>query len=416
MRAVPGSRQLSRGDQGFEIADVDAQAGDGPVQLGRRGPSPGAQDRRRTVGRVVAWLSRIGNSRVEDPCTDCPVTPMMHPPGSATMGPRSHIPRGRPAVYPAAMLRSTLWRILLCGDAARGGRGVGFPAGWPTSRPASAEERLALPPGRGDEDHATNPRLSLALARRSLAVAEELDDAHARYQALVESASRSTTWGTTARPCASTRKPWSSPGNWATASSRATPSTTSASSTSCGASTTWPCATISTTSAIQLEMDNPSGAARCYNNIAGVQQTAGNYPAALEDYHRALDIYRALGEAAFEASTLNNIGLVQYEMGDFDAGPREPGSRPRHRTGHRRPGRRGPVAQQHGTDQGGPGAPCRRAGSARAGPRHPARDRRPAGRVGQPAAAGHPPGGGGTGGRRRFPCWRRRSRWPRSSR
>ena len=71
--------------------------------------------------------------------------------------------------------------------------------------------------------------------------------------------------------------------------------------------------------AIQLAMDNAGGAARCYNNIAGVQNSAGDHSSALDNYQHALALYREMGEVNFVASTLNNIGLTLHEMGDFTA-------------------------------------------------------------------------------------------------
>ena len=69
--------------------------------------------------------------------------------------------------------------------------------------------------------------------------------------------------------------------------------------------------------AIQLEMESDGGAARCYNNIAGIQHSAGNYDSALANYRRALALYRKMAEVSFVASTMNNIGLVLYDTGDF---------------------------------------------------------------------------------------------------
>jgi len=67
--------------------------------------------------------------------------------------------------------------------------------------------------------------------------------------------------------------------------------------------------------ALRLEVDDVGGSASCYNNIAGVHHSAGRFPLALDHYRRALEIYREVGDATFEASTLNNIGLVQYDQG-----------------------------------------------------------------------------------------------------
>ncbi len=70
--------------------------------------------------------------------------------------------------------------------------------------------------------------------------------------------------------------------------------------------------------ALRLETDDAGGAASCYNNIAGIHQTAGRYDSALDHYGRALEIYREVGNVTYEASTLNNIGLVRYDQGFFE--------------------------------------------------------------------------------------------------
>jgi len=69
---------------------------------------------------------------------------------------------------------------------------------------------------------------------------------------------------------------------------------------------------------LHLESNDTAQTASSYNNIAGVHHTAGRYDSALEHYRRALEIYREVGNVTYEASTLNNIGLVQYDQGLFE--------------------------------------------------------------------------------------------------
>ena len=69
---------------------------------------------------------------------------------------------------------------------------------------------------------------------------------------------------------------------------------------------------------LYLESKDTARTASTYNNIAGVHHTAGRYDSALGHYGRALEIYREVGDKTYEAGTLNNIGLVHYEQGLFE--------------------------------------------------------------------------------------------------
>ena len=221
-------------------------------------------------------------------------------------------------MYPAAMMRLTFLAVLLWATAAAADvasdslRVVQETAG------LESEEQLSRLLDEVTKAMPRNPRLSLALARRSLALAEELDDLEKRFLARSRIGISLYYLGDYG---AALRQYEVALGLARELGDRVLEG--NALNNIGILHFVWGDHDLALRYylddlAIQLEMDNPSGAARCYNNIAGVEQTAGNYPAALEDYHRALDIYRALGEAALEASTLNNIGLVQYEMDDFD--------------------------------------------------------------------------------------------------
>jgi len=69
---------------------------------------------------------------------------------------------------------------------------------------------------------------------------------------------------------------------------------------------------------LHLESNDTARTASSYNNIAGVHHTAGRYDSALEHYRRALEIYREFDNVTYEAGTLNNIGLVLYDQGLFE--------------------------------------------------------------------------------------------------
>ena len=69
---------------------------------------------------------------------------------------------------------------------------------------------------------------------------------------------------------------------------------------------------------LRLEAGDIGGSASCYNNIAGVHHSAKRWRLAQENYERALESYREVGNTTYEASTLNNIGLVKYDQGHFE--------------------------------------------------------------------------------------------------
>ncbi len=66
-------------------------------------------------------------------------------------------------------------------------------------------------------------------------------------------------------------------------------------------------------------LGHEEGLANIYNNVAAVHHTAERYDAALEYYELAEELYRSTGNETYEASTLNNIGLVQHELENYDA-------------------------------------------------------------------------------------------------
>jgi tetratricopeptide (TPR) repeat protein len=59
-----------------------------------------------------------------------------------------------------------------------------------------------------------------------------------------------------------------------------------------------------------------AGEARTLNDIGAVYAALGEEQKALEYYTQALAIYRAVGDRAGEAGTLNNIGLVYFALGE----------------------------------------------------------------------------------------------------
>ena len=69
--------------------------------------------------------------------------------------------------------------------------------------------------------------------------------------------------------------------------------------------------------AIQLEMENPAAPRGATTTSPGSSRRPGDTRRPSQNYRQALQLYRELDEVTFEASTLNNIGLVLYDMGDF---------------------------------------------------------------------------------------------------
>jgi len=70
---------------------------------------------------------------------------------------------------------------------------------------------------------------------------------------------------------------------------------------------------------IHEELGDRCGVARVTVNIANVQNSTASYPAALEHYNLALAIYNELGERAGVAGVIGNIGNVHGSSGNYSA-------------------------------------------------------------------------------------------------
>lgn len=62
------------------------------------------------------------------------------------------------------------------------------------------------------------------------------------------------------------------------------------------------------------EIDNKSMMAKMYNNTGLALHRKGNYPAALNDYQNALQIFESLGDSVSISSTLNRIGGIYRDQ------------------------------------------------------------------------------------------------------
>ncbi|RPI66267.1 MAG: hypothetical protein EHM43_11645, partial [Ignavibacteriae bacterium] len=71
--------------------------------------------------------------------------------------------------------------------------------------------------------------------------------------------------------------------------------------------------------ALYEELGNRSGGADVMCNIGSVHKGTGDYPAALEHYHRAMALYEELGDRSGLALVTGNIGTVYKSTGDYPA-------------------------------------------------------------------------------------------------
>ncbi len=58
--------------------------------------------------------------------------------------------------------------------------------------------------------------------------------------------------------------------------------------------------------------------ARTQNNIAGIYLNQAKYFKALEYYQQALQTFQELKNIQGEAATINNIGLIYQELGQYE--------------------------------------------------------------------------------------------------
>ncbi|MEA5464586.1 CHAT domain-containing protein [Leptothoe sp. PORK10 BA2] len=65
------------------------------------------------------------------------------------------------------------------------------------------------------------------------------------------------------------------------------------------------------------EIGDRSGEGTTLNNIGLVYDNLGQYPQALDYYNQALAIFRDIGDRSGEGTTLNNIGLVYRHLGQY---------------------------------------------------------------------------------------------------
>ncbi len=66
-------------------------------------------------------------------------------------------------------------------------------------------------------------------------------------------------------------------------------------------------------------MGNRSGVAVVTSNIGSAHNDTGNYPTALEYHHRALALFEELGDRSGVARVTGNIGLVHFHTGNYPA-------------------------------------------------------------------------------------------------
>ncbi len=57
--------------------------------------------------------------------------------------------------------------------------------------------------------------------------------------------------------------------------------------------------------------------AEALHNIGVIEEAQGNYPAALQHAHQALELYKQLGEETGIANACNNIGIIHDQQGNF---------------------------------------------------------------------------------------------------
>jgi CHAT domain-containing protein/Tfp pilus assembly protein PilF len=69
--------------------------------------------------------------------------------------------------------------------------------------------------------------------------------------------------------------------------------------------------------AIHQQIDSKAGEGATLNGIGEVYRNLGQYPQALEYYQQALSIAQEIGNKATKGTTLNNIGLVHRNLGQY---------------------------------------------------------------------------------------------------
>lgn len=79
---------------------------------------------------------------------------------------------------------------------------------------------------------------------------------------------------------------------------------------------TTPCSTMSKSIAPYREIDDKSGVAGGWGNLANVLDTMGNLPEALKMQQAGLATFREVGDQRGTASTLSNLGNLLVENGE----------------------------------------------------------------------------------------------------
>jgi len=69
--------------------------------------------------------------------------------------------------------------------------------------------------------------------------------------------------------------------------------------------------------ALYRQVGNRFGEADVLNNIGLIYKSLGDYPEALDSYDQSLAFFRALGDRVGEFKTLANIGVIYQLLGDY---------------------------------------------------------------------------------------------------